>query len=253
MFRPRVIPCLLLMNNELVKTIKFKDPIYVGDIINAVRIFNESQADELIFLDITATKEKKIPSLELISKLSDECFMPFSVGGGIRNLEDVKNIIQSGAEKVILNTYAIENHDFITDVANSIGSQSVVISIDTKKKMFGGYEVYSHSGLKKTGLNPIDFAMLAEQKGAGEIFINSIDKDGTMQGYDIDLVQKISDSVSIPVIACGGAGKFEDLVTLHDKGGASALSAGSMFVFHGKHRAVLVNYPAQNQLKKLIY
>jgi len=241
------------MNDELVKTIKFQNPTYVGDIINAVRIFNESQADELIFLDITATRKKKIPSLELIAKLSDECFMPFSVGGGIRKLVDANNIIQSGAEKVILNTYAIDNPDFITEVANSIGSQSVVVSIDAKKKIFGGYEIFSHSGRKKTGMNPIEFAILAEQKGAGEIFINAIDKDGTMQGYDIDLIQKVSESVSIPVIACGGAGKFEDFEILCRHKGASALSAGSMFVFHGKHRAVLINYPTQNQLQKLIY
>jgi imidazole glycerol-phosphate synthase subunit HisF len=253
MFRPRVIPCLLLQNNELVKTIKFKKPTYVGDSINAVRIFNESHADELIFLDISATQENRIPSLELISKLSDECFMPFSVGGGIRKLKDVKRIIQSGAEKIILNTYAIENPDFINEVANSVGSQSVVVSIDVKKKLWGGYEVLTHSGRKKTGLNPVDFAQLATQKGAGEIFVNSIDRDGTMIGYDTELVKNISEAVTIPVIACGGSGSFSDLEELNIKSEVSALSAGSMFVFHGKHRAVLVNYPTQKQLMKLIY
>ena len=206
MFRPRVIPCLLLKDKGLVKTIKFKEPKYIGDPINAIRIFNEKRADELIFLDIKATEEKRIPNLEFISQISDECSMPFGVGGGIRKIEHIKNLIAAGAEKAIINSYAIERPDFVTETANRFGSQSVVVSIDVKKNFFGKYEVYIKSGKIATGLDPVACAKEMEKRGAGEIFLNSIDKDGTMSGYDINLIEKVSKSVDIPVVACGGAG-----------------------------------------------
>ena len=253
MFRPRVIPTLLLKDGGLVKTINFKDPTYIGDPINAVRIFNESYADELIFLDITAMKEKRIPSLNLISKLSDECFMPFSVGGGIRKLDDIIKIIQAGAEKVIINSFAVENPDFISQAANIIGSQSVIVSMDVRRKLFKGYEVVTHSGIRKTGIHPIDHAKIVEEKGAGELFLNSIDRDGMMNGYDIELIKEITRALSIPVICSGGAGKFEDFEEAIRVGGAMAVSAGSMFVFQKIRNSVLINFPTKDQLKTLFY
>jgi imidazole glycerol-phosphate synthase subunit HisF len=219
--------------------------------VNAIRIFNEKRADELIFLDITATKENRIMALKTITEISDECFMPFSVGGGIRTIEHVQDVIAAGAEKVIINTYAVENPSFIEKAANRFGSQSIVVSIDVRSKAPGKYEVYTNAGTKSTGLNPLDFAKLMELKGAGEIFINSIDRDGTMEGYDTDLIKIVSDAVGIPVIACGGAGSVADLKKAITIGHASAASAGSMFVFQGRHRAVLITYPSSDEMKDL--
>lgn len=250
-FRPRIIPCLLLKGDGLVKTIKFKNEKYIGDPINAIRIFNEKKADELIFLDIDATKEKRLPSIDLISKISDECFMPFSVGGGIRKIEQIKDIIKTGAEKVIINSYAVENPDFITHAANYFGSQSIVVSIDVKKSFMGGYNVFTSSGQKNTGIKPVEHARMMEAKGAGEIFLNSIDKDGTMEGYDIKLLKEVSQAVNIPVIACGGAGNVKDFERAVYEAGVSAVSAGSYFVFYGKHRAVLINFPKKEEINNL--
>ena len=253
MFRPRVIPTLLLNNEGLVKTIKFKKPTYIGDPINAVRIFNESYADELIFLDISASIENRIPSLELISELSDECFMPFSVGGGIRNINDVEKIIQAGAEKVVINSFAIENPNFINEASKLIGSQSVVASIDVKKNFFNKYQVYTYSGTKKNKFNLIEYVKMLEDQGAGEIYINSIDRDGMMNGYDIDLIKSITKILKIPVICSGGARNIDDFKNAIKIGGASAVSAGSMFVFQKKRDAVLINFPTRQQLSKLSY
>lgn len=248
MFRPRVIPCLLLRNTGLVKTIKFKDARYIGDPINAVRIFNAKETDELIFLDINATKEKRKISIELLEKIADEAYMPFSVGGGIDSIEDIKQLLKTGVEKVSINSYAIENPQFIRDAANAFGSSTIIVSIDVKKKLLSRYEIYTRCGTKSTGLDPIKFAVKAAELGAGEILINSIDRDGTMEGYDIDLIKKVADAVDIPVIACGGAGKLTDLSEAYIKGNASAVSAGSMFVYHGPRRAVLINYPSKEEL-----
>ncbi len=252
MFRYRVIPCLLLSNNGLVKTVKFKSPRYIGDTINAVRIFNESFADELILLDITATKEKRIPPLNLISELSDECFMPFGVGGGIRKLDDVKKIIQSGAEKIIVNSYATENPKFVYDAAKCVGSQSIVVSLDVKKTIWGKYKVFRDSGKTNTGLDPKNFALTMQNNGAGEIFLNSIDRDGTFLGYDTELIEIVSEALTIPVIACGGARNISDFKSAIECG-ASGVSAGSLFVYQGKHNAVMINYPNRNQLKELFF
>ena len=251
MFRPRVIPCLLLKNTGLVKTVKFKEPRYIGDPINAVRIFNAKETDELIFLDINATKEKRKISLELLAKIADEAYMPFSAGGGINSLDDIKNLINIGVEKVVINSFAIENPTFIKSAADTFGSSTIIISIDVKKKMFGGYEVYSHGGSKSTGSDPVKFAVICAEQGAGEIIITSIDRDGMMEGYDIDLIKNVSSAVDIPVIASGGAGKLADLTLAYYKGNASAVSAGSMFVYHGPRRAVLINYPSNEELVKL--
>lgn len=243
---------MLLRGQGLVKTVKFKDPKYVGDPINAVHIFNEKEVDELIFLDITATPENREPNFKIISEIATECFMPFGYGGGISKLDHVKRLINSGAEKVILNTALHNNPNLIEDAAKLFGSQSVVASIDVKRNFFGKAEVYTQCGKTKVKGSPEEIARHAESIGAGEIFINSIDRDGVGNGYDIDLIKKVSASVNVPVVACGGAGKTTDFVSAIKEGGASAVSAGSMFVFHGKHKAVLITYPGYGELEKLL-
>jgi len=252
MLNKRVIPCLLLKNDGLVKTIQFKKPSYVGDPINAIRIFNEKEVDELIFLDITATNEGRKPNISLISRFVDECFMPLSVGGGIRNLNDVREILKIGVEKVSINTYAMENKYFIKEISNTFGSQSITVSIDVKKQRNGTYEVFTNCGIKASGLNPVSWAQKMEEMGAGEIFLNSIDKDGTMKGYDIELIKSVSEAVNIPVVANGGAGKLQDFKDAIEIGQASAVAAGSFFIFHGERRAVLINYPSKEELRNIV-
>jgi cyclase len=252
MLKRRTIPCLLLKDKGLVKTIKFKNPKYIGDPINAVKIFNDKEVDELIFLDITATIEKRNPQFDLIKDIARECFMPFAYGGGIRNIDDARKMLKLGAEKIVINTYALENPEFIKKASAIFGSQSVVVSIDVKKNWLGKPLIYSHSGTKNTNIDPLEFVRKVEKKGAGELFINSIDKDGTMHGYDLNLIKNISETVDIPVIVCGGAGKLPDFRDAIEMGGASAVAAGSMFVFHGPHRAVLINYPSQEEIKKYL-
>ena len=258
MLQIRVIPCLLLQGDGLVKTIQFKDPKYVGDPINAVRIFNKKEVDELIFLDIDASRKKGIfgpkatgPRMDLIAKLSDECFMPLSYGGGIKTVEQVRDILGTGVEKVSINTQAFDDPAFIRKAAAIFGSQSIVVAIDVRRNHDGKYEVYTNGGAKPRGIDPVSHARHMEQIGAGEIFINSIDRDGTMEGYDLALIKAVSDSVTIPVIACGGAGKIDDFAPAV-KAGASAVAAGSFFVFHGKRRAVLINYPARAELGAIL-
>jgi len=252
MIRPRVIPCLLLQNRGLVKTVKFKDPKYLGDPINIVRIFNDKEVDELIFLDITATIEKRRPPFEMLAKITSECFMPLGYGGGIRSLDDIKALLSLGIEKIILNAYAFEDAGFVREAAAYGGSQAVVISMDVKKNLLGRYEVFTHDGRKATGLDPVKHAVAMEKQGAGELFVNSIDRDGTMQGYDLELVRRVSSAVQIPVIACGGAGKLQDLADAIKVGGASAAAAGSMFVFQGPLRAVLISYPSPEESRILL-
>jgi cyclase len=248
MVRTRVIPCLLLKNLGLVKTVRFKHPTYVGDPINAVRIFNDKEVDELVFLDITATLERRPPPFELIGKIASECFMPFCYGGGIRRLEHVTQLFTLGVEKVALNSTAAENPRFVNEVASIAGSQSVVVSIDVKRNLFGRYRVYTHSGTTRTENDPVDYARRMQDSGAGEILLTSIDRDGTMTGYDLELIQRVSAAVTLPVVACGGASQIGDFVAAIDAG-ASAAAAGSLFVFTGKHRAVLINFPAPQDLQ----
>jgi cyclase len=252
MLKHRVIPCLLLKDQGLVKTVKFRAATYVGDPINAVRIFNEKEVDELLFLDITASIEKRNPPFKIISEIAGECFMPLGYGGGIRSLEDIGTLFASGVEKACVNSYAVENPSFIRSASETFGSQSIVVSIDVKTSMFGKVTVHTLSGTKNTGLDAIEHAKRMEQMGAGEIFLNSIDRDGTMRGYDVTLVRKLSDAVTIPVVACGGAGTLDDLGEVLKKGGASAAAAGSLFVFHGKHRAVLISYPSRRELQEVL-
>ncbi len=251
MLRPRIIPCLLLKDKGLVKTRKFKEPVYVGDPINAVRIFNEKEVDELIFLDITSTKEKKRPNLEFIKSIASECFMPFAYGGGIRSIDDAKDILKCGAEKIIVNSYFLENPLFIKDLSEKIGTQSVVVAIDVKRDFWGNYNIMTISGTKKNKINCIESVLLAEKLGAGEIFINSIDNDGMMQGYNINLIKMITSVIKIPLIACGGAGNLEHIKNVIYEGKASAAAAGSMFVFYKERNAVLINYPSKLELKEI--
>lgn len=248
--QPRVIPCLLLRNKGLVKTVKFKDPTYLGDPINAVKIFNDKEVDELVFLDITATSEGRKPPFDYLAEIASECFMPLGYGGGVCNIADAKRIVGIGVEKVIINSHAIENPRFVQQAADLLGSSSVVVSLDVKKNWLGKYQVYSHAGTRNTNLDPVKQAVQMATMGAGEILLNSIDRDGTMQGYDIDLIKQVAEAVNIPVIACGGANSVSDFATAMQVGKASAVAAGSMFVFQGKHRAVLISYPTQQEMQK---
>ena len=241
MYKKRIIPCLLLRGNGLVKTRKFKDPIYIGDPVNAARIFSEKEVDELIVLDIDATIENREPNYELISEIAGECFIPLTYGGGIKSVAQVRKLIRSGVEKIVINSAACESVNLIREVVQVFGSQAVVVGIDVKKKLLGGYLIFSHSAKQETALKLNDYLVDLVDAGAGEIFINSVDRDGTMTGYDLDLISYVVQRVNIPVIASGGAGKLEHLSEVLASG-ASAASAGSLFVLHGKHRAVLINY-----------
>ena len=251
MLKTRVIPCLLLKNAGLVKTVKFKDPKYLGDPINTVKIFNDSGVDELTFLDITATIENRKPNFDLLSQIASECFMPLGYGGALRSINDIEELLNIGIEKAIINSYAVENPEFIKEAAEKFGSSTIVISIDVKRSLFGNYEVFTNSGKRSTKIEPVEFAKKMEDKGAGEILLNSIDRDGMMKGYDLELLEKVSEAVSIPVIACGGAGNLNDFSEAVKKTHVSAVAAGSLFVFQGPHKAVLINFPAEEELETL--
>ena len=248
MFRPRIIPVLLLKDLALVKSIGFKNFKYIGDPINAVKIFNDLKADELVFLDITASKENRLISLDFVKDVGEEANMPFAVGGGIRSIEDIRKIISAGAEKVVINSYAAENPDFIKEASDTFGSSTIVVCIDVKKKLFGGLQTWTLNGSKSTKFSPVEFARLMEEKGAGEVIIQSIEKDGTMEGYDLNLIKSISESVNIPVVALGGAGKLIHLEEGYQKGFANGLAAGSLFVYQGSKRGVLINYPSKSEI-----
>jgi imidazole glycerol-phosphate synthase subunit HisF len=249
MLRTRVIPCLLLKGRGFYKTTRFKKPVYLGDPINILKIFNDKEVDEIVVLDITATIENKRPSFDLLREMASECFMPLAYGGGITSLQDMKTLYELGFEKICLNTAACRNPDLVGEAAEAFGSQSVVISLDVRKKLFGGYEVVTQSGGEKTGKDPVSMAREMESRGAGELIVNSIDRDGTMQGYELGLIRQVAEAVNIPIVACGGAGSVSDLAQAAGDGGASAVAAGSMFVFQGPHRAVLINVPSRDELE----
>ena len=251
MFQPRVIPCLLIQDGALVKTVQFEDPAYVGDPANALRIFNDKEVDELVLLDISATSNNTEPNLKLITQLASECFMPLAYGGGIRCLETAARIMRAGVEKLIINTMAHDVPEFVSGAARRFGSQAVVVSIDVRRAD-SGYEVFTNSGQRPTGLHPIEFAQLMEQRGAGEILLTSIDREGTMTGYDLELIESCSAAVDIPVIANGGAGKTQDFGEAIHSAGASAASAGSLVVFFGRQKAVLINFPPRKRLDRIL-
>ncbi len=243
MFRPRAIPCLLVRGNGLVKTQKFSNPVYLGDPVNAIRIFSEKEVDELIILDIDATVEKREPNYDLITEMAGEAFMPVAYGGGINSISQIRRLIRTGIEKVVINTSATQSTNIITEAANIFGSQAVVVAVDIKKTLFGRYKIVSHSGTQAIETELDEYIQLVVEAGAGEIFLNSVDRDGMMKGYDLALIKQVSQSVNIPIIASGGAGKIEDMSLAISEGGASAVAAGSLFVFYGKQKGVLINYP----------
>jgi cyclase len=251
MFRPRVIPVLLLKNLGLIKSVKFNNYRYVGDPINAVKIFNDKKADELVFLDIDASIEKRCISSELLYEVGDEANMPFAVGGGIHTIQDIRKILSMGAEKVILNTIAYEKSDFVKEAVDIFGSSTIVICIDVKKTIFGTEHICIYGGKKYIKKDPVEVAHEFEELGAGELIIQSVDKDGTYEGYDLELLNKVSRAVTIPVVALGGAGNIYDFKKAIVEGKCSAVAAGSLFVFHGPRKAVLINYPTQEELNKL--
>lgn len=245
----RVIPCLLVRGNGLVKTKKFKNAVYVGDPVNAVRIFSDKEADEIVILDIDASREGRDPNYELIAEMAGEAFMPVAYGGGVRSLEQIRRLIRSGVEKVVINTLATESTDTIRAAVDVFGSQAIVGAVDVRRKLLGGYTVVAKSATVQTRLNLQQHIQNLVQAGVGELFINDIERDGTMAGYDLALVRSVTQA-PVPVVVCGGAGTIEHLRQAVNEGGASAVAAGSMFVFHGKHRAVLINYPKAAELKQ---
>ncbi len=251
MRRVRVIPVLLLQNRKLVKTQKFSSPRYIGDPMNALRIFNEKEVDEVVVLDIGAGDRG--PDFEFISTLVSECFMPLAYGGGIRSYEQAQKLFSSGVEKVVLGAAAFDTPEIITEISKNYGAQSSVVCMDVKKSFFSGKRVYSRHTKSHPGELPIDFARRMQSLGAGEIILQSVDLDGTLEGYDVPLLRQISEAVQVPVVALGGAGKFDDFNKAVRDGKASAVAAGSMFVFQGPHRAILISYPETAQLERLLH
>ena len=241
----RIIPVLLLREGGLYKTVKFKDPKYVGDPINTVKIFNEKEADELVLLDYTATREKRDPDFKKIAEIAGEAFMPMTYGGGIRTLDNAKKVFDSGFEKIVLNSVLYDDLSIIEGIGNIYGAQAVVGSIDVGRNLFGKQKAYAVSGTKNSGLDPVEWARKLEKAGVGEIFLNAIDRDGTWDGYDVPLIRAVSAAVKIPVVACGGASGMPDIERAVREGGASAAAAGSLFVYQRKGMGVLVSFPTQ--------
>jgi cyclase len=251
MLRPRIIPSLLIHDNGLVKTVNFKNPKYVGDPINAVKIFNEKVVDELAIFDIDATVLGKEPNYSLIERLASQSMMPLCYGGGVKTVEQAQRIFSLGIEKIALSSAVLHDPKLITEISDRVGAQSVIVVLDIKKKLLGGYEVYTHNGKKATGINPFKFVEEAQKLGAGEIVINSIDKDGVMKGYDLDLIAKVREKISLPMTVLGGAGSLDDIEKVIDQHGVIGVAAGSLFVFRGPYKAVLINYPTQLEKNKI--
>jgi imidazole glycerol-phosphate synthase subunit HisF len=252
MLRPRIIPCLLVQNGGLVKTVGFSQPKYVGDPINTVRIFNEKEVDELIVADIDATVQTREPNYAMIANLAAECRMPLCYAGGVKTPEQVERIISLGVEKVAISSAAIKTPELIAESAKRVGSQSIVVVLDVKKAgLLQRYELFTHNGKRPTGLNPCEFAKQAERLGAGEILVNAIDRDGQMNGYDLDLIEQVRNVVNLPLSVLGGAGSLADLERLIGRHGIIGAVAGSIFVFKGKYRAVLINYPNRSEKEAL--
>ena len=249
--RPRVIPALLLMNGLLYKTVRFKAPKYVGDPRIAVKIFNDKCADEVVLLDIRASLEGREPDFRLIEEIAGECFMPMAYGGGVRDVETARRLFSLGVEKVIVNSAALADPQLIERLCERFGAQSVVAAIDIKRDWLKRPRVVTHSGTRRAEVDPLQWAVRLEALGAGEILLNSVDRDGTFQGYDLALVSHIAHAVNVPVVACGGAGSIEDCARVVRQAGASAAAAGSIFVFQGVHRAVLISFPPDAALARL--
>lgn len=247
---PRVIPVLLVSDGYLVKPVKFQGEAYIGDPINAVRIFNEKQVDELVICDIDASPKSTGVNYTLIEEIASEAFMPVGYGGGVASADEARRITSIGIEKVVLNTAAVNAPEVVTEISEALGSSSTVVSIDAKKKLTGGWETYSNRGRNKAGLSPVEAALRAQSLGAGELLVSSIDRESTFAGYDVNLISAVTQAVSVPVIALGGASGFADFAPAL-QAGASAVAAGSIFVLNGKHRAVLISYPTPGQIRSL--
>jgi cyclase len=252
MLRPRITPCLLIHNGGLVKTVNFTNPKYVGDPINAVKIFNEKEVDEIIVVDIDASVHQRQPDYALIANLAAECRMPLCYGGGVKTVEQIERIISLGVEKVSISSAVIGNPDLIAQAATVVGSQSIVVVMDVRKVQSGSYELFVHNGRTATRLNPVQFAKTAEQLGAGELVINSIDCDGVMKGYDLELAKQVRDATNLPITVLGGAGSLKDIGALIESFGVIGAAAGSLFVFKGSFRAVLINYPTRSEKDALM-
>jgi cyclase len=251
MLKPRVIPCLLVHNKGLVKTVKFKDSKYVGDPLNAVKIFNEKEADELVVLDIDATVEGREPDYKMIENLAAECRMPLCYGGGVKTVEQAQKILNLGVEKIALSSAIVNNTELVKNIAKEVGSQSVVAIIDVKKKTFGGYSVFTHNGTKKCSVKLGDYIKDLQENGVGEIVINSIDNDGSLQGYDFKLIEGIKPLIKTPLTILGGAKDLNNIQEAIETFGVIGCAAGSIFVFKGKYKAVLINYPNREDKYKL--
>lgn len=244
---PRVIPTLLLRDRGLVKTVRFRNPTYVGDPFNTIKIFNDKEVDELVLLDVAATAQRRGPDIEFLAEACSEAFVPAGYGGGITTVEQMRELFTLGVEKVIVNSAAHNDPGLIRQAADQFGSQSVVVSVDVKKRLWGGYRVFRANGTRDTRRDPISYAVQMQEHGAGELLLTAIDRDGTFKGYDLDLVRSVSSAVDIPVVACGGASSVADLGRVV-AAGASAAAAGSFFVFQQPHRAVLISFPSRRDL-----
>lgn len=245
-----MIPCLLIDDEAMVKTVRFEDGPYLGDPVNVINLFNRFEVDEIVLLDIRATVEGRPPPFALIERLAAECWVPLAYGGGIRSLEDVRGVLGSGVEKVVLGTVAADAPAVIGQAAEVYGSQAVVVSVDARRSGSSGYEAFVESGRRALGIDPVTHARAAVEHGAGEILLASIDRDGTMEGYDLELIGSVAAAVGVPVVAVGGAAAREDLPG-PIRAGASAVAAGSIFVFRGRERGVLINFPARHDLEAL--
>ncbi|MCT7405750.1 AglZ/HisF2 family acetamidino modification protein [Aliarcobacter cryaerophilus] len=252
MLQKRIIPCLLLHKGGLYKTQNFKKPTYIGDPINAIKIFNEKEVDELMFLDIDATVQNKEPNYKMIEDIASECFMPLCYGGGVKTLDQMKKIYSLGVEKISISSAAIENPNLIQEAANIFGNQSVIVTVDIKKDFFGKKKVFINNGKKNTKINPVDFIKRVEALGAGEIVVNSIDHDGVMKGYDIELLKEIKSNTKIPIIALGGAGNLNHIKEIFEISKVDAVACGSMFVYQGPLKGVLISYPPYQKIQELL-
>lgn len=251
MLATRLMPCLLMSNGALVKTVKFKNPTYVGDPVNAVRIFNQKEVDELILLDIEATTQHRGIDFDTLEKVVSECFMPICYGGGVRSIEDMRRLFNLGIEKVSLGAAAFDNPDLIRQAASEFGNQAIVVSLDVKKGLLGGYTARTLNGTKDTKMSPAIAAKYLENLGAGEIILYSIDRDGTWSGFDLKLIEEVVNAVRVPVVATGGAGSIDDIKVAVQEGSASAVAIGSMAVFQGKDLGVLIKFPSRRDQENI--
>ena len=251
MYRPRLIPCLLIQGGDLVKTIGFSSPKYIGDPLHAVHLFNEFNADELILLDIKATKENRCIPIDFVRNVGEEANMPFSVGGGIKSLEEIRQLLEAGAERVVLGTVAAETPSFVREASVRFGKSTIEVCIDVKYSCWGKLQVVARNGQKVISADVVGFTKEMERMGAGELLIQSVNKDGTYQGLEVAVLQEVSQSVGIPVVGLGGLASLEEIRIIHPRTNLNGYAAGSLFIYQGKHRGVLVNYPSSDEVKKL--